>query len=222
VPWASANTLGSDEDCAAARQLVIHGVMAGLSTAGELIDRVERLDTADRRVLLHAARQLAGLESIDTVDGRRRFEAATAGRQDHRRGRVPLADMPRPKAATPSLRTRRARPLRSTSKRWWCPAHVDQAAEGDMQPRPSRLRYSESGAIVQYDPIRRARDAAREESHRRAAEERRADDAAAPSELREHEQAMAEAHRRELPQGFALRPNRSPPTRPATPAPQCC
>jgi hypothetical protein len=35
-----ANTLGSDEDCAVARQLVIHGVMAGLSTAGELIDRV--------------------------------------------------------------------------------------------------------------------------------------------------------------------------------------
>ena len=28
-----------------ARQLVIHGVLAGLSTAGELIERVQRLDT---------------------------------------------------------------------------------------------------------------------------------------------------------------------------------
>ena len=66
-----ANTLETDEDCAAARQLVICGVMAGLSTAGELVDRVKALDTSQRRQILSAARQPAGLKSTETVDAER-------------------------------------------------------------------------------------------------------------------------------------------------------
>jgi len=52
--------------------------MAGLHTAGELVDRVKALDKGNRRRLLDAARQLAGPESIETIEARRRVEAASA------------------------------------------------------------------------------------------------------------------------------------------------
>lgn len=197
-----ANTLEADEDCAAARQLVIHGVMAGLPTAGELVDRVEALDTSDRRLLLDAARALAGLESTGTVEGRRNFEAATTAAQITAAAESPWQTCPAEGCnAIPTNAAGTPAPV--DVKRWWCPAHRDQAADGDMQPRPSRLRYSESGAIIEYDPVEEAREAAREERNRRLVEDRQAERAAAAEQADRDKQASHEAFLRELAPGVA-------------------
>ena len=197
-----ANRLEADEDAAVARQMVISGVMAGLSTAGELVDRVERLGTADRRLLLNAARQLAGLEPTGTVEARRSFEAATASAQITAAAESPWQTCPAEGCnAIPTNEAGTPAPV--DVKRWWCPAHVDQAAEGDMQPRPSRLRYSESGAIVEYDPVEEAREARAEERRRQSAEDRRAERAVEAEAQRRDDDARREAFRKELAPGVA-------------------
>lgn len=94
---ALANQLETDEDRAVAQQLVLSGLMAGLSTAGELADRVEKLDKGDRRRLLDAARRLAGLEPIETVETRQKVERASlAARRSmaHHPGPLRLAYTP--------------------------------------------------------------------------------------------------------------------------------
>ena len=68
-----------------------------------------------------------------------------------------------------------------------------------MEPRPLRLRYSPSGAIVEYDPDEEARAAAAEESLRRQHEDRLAERAVEAAAMREHDEARATAFRRELP-----------------------
>jgi len=196
-----AGKLETDEDCAVARQLVISGLMAGLSTAGQLIDRVEALDKTGRRELLDAARRLAGLESIEVVEGRRRFEAFNASAQ-----LVAAAESPWQVCAADGCNTipvnHSGAPVPVDVKRWWCAAHRDQAAEGDMQPRPPRLRYSPSGAIIEFDPDEDAREARAEESRRRLREDRLAERAVQAEELAGLEQAQRERLTRELHQGF--------------------
>jgi hypothetical protein len=93
-------------------------------------------------------------------------------------------------------------PIPVNVRRWWCDAHRDEAADGDMEPRPSRLRYSPSGAIVEYDPDEEARAAAAEESRRRVREDRLAERAVEAAAKRESDEGRAAAFRRELPPGF--------------------
>src|SRR5215207_9313767 len=51
-------------------------------------------------------------------------------------------------------------PIPVDVKRWWCPTHLHLASEGDMAPRPSRLRIMPGGAIVEVDEAPEAREAA--------------------------------------------------------------
>jgi hypothetical protein len=196
-----ANHLESDEDCAVARQLVISGVMAGMSTAGELIERVEALDNAERRRLLDAARGCAGLDSTHTVEARHRFEGAMASA-----ALTAAAESPWQTCAAEGCNAiptnALGAPVPVDARRWWCPAHVDQAAEGDMQPRPPRLRYNDMGLLVEFDPVEEAREAKAEESHRRRREEREAERRAQAEEHAAFEQAQRDQLRRELPEGF--------------------
>ena len=196
-----AGKLETDEDSAVARQLVISGVMAGLSTAGELIDRVDALDPAGRRKLLDAARQLADLEPTRTIEARRRFEAATRSAR-----LTAAAESPWQSCSAGGCNAVPVNDLGGVipvdAKRWWCPEHVGLAADGDMQPRPPRLRYSPSGAIIEVDPVEEAREARAEERRRRLREDRLAERAVQAEEHERFEQAQRERRRREQPQGF--------------------
>jgi hypothetical protein len=50
-----------EEDGKVTRHLVVQPLLDGDRTVGDLIDRVERADPAERRRMLDAARQAAGL-----------------------------------------------------------------------------------------------------------------------------------------------------------------
>ena len=58
------------------RELVLEAAIAGDKTAGDLFDRLARIDPTDRRRLLDTMRERAGLESTADVEAHRRFEAA--------------------------------------------------------------------------------------------------------------------------------------------------
>jgi hypothetical protein len=70
-----------------------------------------------------------------------------------------------------------------------------------MEPRPSRLRFSPSGAIVEVDPQEDARQAAQAERRERQHEEELAVRRVKAAEHDEHERLREEAFRRELPPG---------------------
>jgi hypothetical protein len=196
----AAHVLPTDE-AAIVRQLVLNEIVGGqATTAGELIDRLEQASPAERRELLDAARVKAGLESTEQVEGRRKVEAASAAGRATAAAESPwqICHAERCDAA-PINHLGSQIPV--DAKRWFCPAHRDQAAPGDMDPRPSRLRYAPSGAIIEVDPVEEAKEAAREDSRRAIAEAQAADRAADADAARRHQQALDEDFRRLEPRG---------------------
>jgi hypothetical protein len=73
----AARELPTAEERTVVRQLVLSEITDGsASTAGELIDSLERSTPAERRELLDQARVKAGLPDTRTVEARRRMETA--------------------------------------------------------------------------------------------------------------------------------------------------
>lgn len=189
------------EDRPVARELAMYAAIElGMDTAGELLDHLEASSPAARRTLLDHARQRAGLPTTAEVEAQERFERANyaarlqAGKESpwqlcHAAGcnQIPLGEL--------------GIPTTTNVKRWWCPEHRHLAAEGDMQPRPSRLRFSPSGAIVEVDPAEEARQAAAAERRQRQHEEKLAARRVEAAEHEEHKRLRDEAFRRELPPG---------------------
>jgi hypothetical protein len=187
------------EDRQIARQLVLDAVIDGLSTAGELLDRLETADPASRRALLDRVRQDVGLRTTGEVEDQRRYDAASLAGRMRARANSPyqLCHAPDCNAAPRDELT--GAPAITDARKWWCPAHLDQAGPGDMEPRGSGIRISESGALVPVDEAAEEAEQAREESRRRQLEERLAErqpDVEAP---RERDQARREQYERELP-----------------------
>jgi hypothetical protein len=76
----AARVLPADEDRAVARQLVLGEIAGGsATTAGELIDQLEKASPEQRRKMLDDARVAVGLEDTGTVEFNERFAAANAG-----------------------------------------------------------------------------------------------------------------------------------------------
>jgi hypothetical protein len=165
--------LGQDDDRTVMRQIVISAqIDSGLTSAGELLDHIDRLAPAERRALLDEARKEYGLPSIEDVEREQRMAA-------------PLALRPAPLSPTTELRRRENGtfyevPL--TPSRW-------AAGEGGQLVD---LNAREADAARQ----RAIEDSTR--AQRRAREEERAVDAAACDA---HRRACAEQVRRELPPG---------------------
>lgn len=185
-----------------AREIVIGAMTDGLRTAGQLLDRLDSLEPGQRRQLLDHARVEAGLPSIAEVDAGVRAEIASkagavvASQYDPKlcNGKTPAG-----LACNAIGMTDYGVPAPSNVRRWFCAEHRDQARPGDMDPLPAPWRYSESGAIVEVDPVELAREAAAEESRRRQ-EQARLEDAAVEAEaIREHQAAIDAQHNRELP-----------------------
>ena len=63
----SARTLSTDEDRAVARQLVLDGSASGLTTVGQLLDRLEAASPTERRTMLDDARAAAGLPTATAL-----------------------------------------------------------------------------------------------------------------------------------------------------------
>ncbi len=180
---------GQDEDRAAARQLVLAARLDGLATAGQLIDHLEALTPTERREMLDAARAEQGLEPTGMVDARVRLaKTATA---------VELVCCAAPGCL--NAPTRLGIPYFPNVRRWWCAAHVNEAAPGDMEPIGSGLRLSPAGVPIPVDPADDAREAAVAESDRRQREARHAEREHDAREAAEHEEALREQLRTELP-----------------------
>lgn len=187
---------------AVTRQLVLDlAVGHGARTVGDVLRIVEGSSPAERRALLDVARTRAGLEDTGTVDAHERFEATShaarvtggalsAWQLCHSSGcdAMPLSEV--------------GIPCATTSRRWFCPAHRDEAEPGDLEPHTSGVRLSPSGALIPIDPDEEAREAAESESRRRLHDERVAGRQVEAAEAAESERLRAAAFRRELGPGI--------------------
>ena len=184
------------------REIVIGAMTDGVRTAGDLLDRLDSLEPAQRRQLLDHARQECGL----AVDRRRRRSGACgdgiAGRRSGRES-VPAAALPRQDPSWPRVQRDRhdrlRRPRLRPTRGWFCAAHADQARPGDLDPLPCPYKYAESGAIVEVDPAEIAREQAAAESRARQEHARLADAAAEAAIDAQHQAAIDAQHQRELP-----------------------
>ena len=185
-----------------AREIVFAAMLDGLSTAGQLLDRLDRLEPAQRRQLLDHARQECGLEPIADVEAGMRAEIASkageivASQYDPKlcNGRTPAG-----LACNAIGMTDYGVPAPSNVRRWFCAEHRDQARPGDMDPLPAPWKYSDSGAIVEVDPIELAREQTAAESRRVQQEADLAERATEAARLAEHQAAVDAQADRELP-----------------------
>ena len=184
-----------------AREIVFSAMFDGLSTAGQLLDRLDRLEPAQRRQLLDHARQECGLESIADVEAGMRAEIASKA------GEI-VASQYNPQLChgrtadgnfCNALPLNNGVPAATNTKKWFCEAHRGQARPGDLDPLPSPWRYSPSGAIIEVDAAELAREQTAAESRRVQREAELAERAAEAAAIREHQAAVDAQADRELP-----------------------
>ena len=181
------------DDRLVAREVALGARLDGLATAGELLDRLERLEPNERRAMLDQARQACGLPS--TADAEQQQHVATL---IHRSQSPPLqrcAIHDCTVIPTNGLGV----PAEGDVRRWHCPAHEHLASDEDMKPHGSGLRFSPSGVPVPDLPDDERREAIAAESARRLREAQAADRAVDADERREHQRAVAEQFDAELP-----------------------
>ncbi len=143
------------EDRATTRALVLEVAGEGISTAGELVDHIETLGPAQRRLLLADARVGAGLPAPDQVEAQERFRAAQPG--------LPVSSSPArddtgaaiqscPVCGAPAVDANGVhRPRRE--RRWHCPEHVHLAGEKDMADFEWVRRFSPAGVFEVINPM---------------------------------------------------------------------
>jgi hypothetical protein len=171
------------------------------TTAGDLIDKLKAASPDERRGMLDAARVKAGLPTTAEVEGRQRYEAACATARAQGAAQSPW-QLCHADACNAAPVNHLGAPVPVDVIRWFCAAHIDQAAPGDMAPRGSGLRIAPSGAIVPVDdPAEHAKQAAAAESRRRALEHEQAERAVEAEAKRQHDEARAAETRRLLPSG---------------------
>lgn len=182
------------DDARVVRQIVFGlRLDRGLTSAGAVLDHIEALTPAERRVLIDQARSALGLQSIEMIDAGERI------RQTSRPSALTMCRAPGctnvPIAEGGVLSTPRV-------KRWFCPAHIDQAEPGDMQPRGFGVRYSENGVIVPDDPVDRHREQVAAESRRHEVAARDEQATVEAEAMRRHQQAIREQTHREIPESL--------------------
>jgi hypothetical protein len=154
------------DDREVVRQLVLDAAGAGMRKVGELLDDLEHFSPAERRVLLDQARRRAGLATTGEAEEDARFERANQA------ARIQASlnsawQVCNAADCTAIPMNELGVPVETSVRKWFCPAHVHLAAEGDMEPRSSGIRIAESGALLEIDEAEEARVAAKAESRRR-------------------------------------------------------
>jgi hypothetical protein len=150
------------DETATVRQLVIGGVEAGLSTVGELLDRLDALDPHGRRTLLDNARASAGLppapraHHVEPIsDEPERDEAGATW---------PVCHEPGCRAYPTNVAT--GAPEKSRARRWRCSEHA-AGHEEDMLPWASSIVMGPAG-LRDLDAEESERVLAHREAERRA------------------------------------------------------
>ena len=203
--WELPNALDSHEEKMVCRELLAACRTAGMRRVGEVTLGLEQLTVDERRSLLDGLRRRCGLKSATQIDDERRYERAneaSAARAAANSGwqvchaaegcdQVPLNES--------------GIPCETSARRWFCLAHRDQAAPGDLEPRGPGIRISESGALVPVEPDEEARAAAEAESRRRQHEDKAAAREHEAAEMRENERRREAAFESELPWNQACR-----------------
>jgi hypothetical protein len=190
-----ANALEDPEERAVAREVLSAAHLVGMPTVGGVVGFFERLDPAERKTLLDKVRGRLGFKTSE----QRRFEAANqAG------AAVAAASSPWQSCAEcGALPVNEVGvPIPVNVRRWWCEGHRHSAAVGDMEPRSSGIRISESGALVPTDEGEVARAAAEADSRRRRLEAEAASREVEAAGRREYQRAIADQIAAELPRGF--------------------
>ena len=135
--WQLPKLLDSDEDARVTRELLTLSCRAGAKTVGQVVDVVESLDAADRRLYIDACRKSAGLRTATEIDDRAALDLAQAA------GRVRGNSLLQYCAhcdAVPLTETGTLREVKA--RRWHCAAHAHLAQPGDLEDRPAPWRYT--------------------------------------------------------------------------------
>jgi hypothetical protein len=192
--------LDDPEDREIARELFFHCYTSGVKTVGGVVRGLEQLTHYERRRLLDVLRKKAGLADTATVEQQREYKAANA------RGAVVAGQNSgwqlchAPDCNTVPM-SELGVPIVATVRRWFCPAHRDQAQPGDMEPRGSGIRISESGALVPVDEGETERAAERAKSAAASRDAAEAERKVEAEERRRYQQAVADDTRRLTPPG---------------------
>ena len=177
------------EDALTCRELLAVGYRAGARTVGQVVDLVESLDVADRRLFIDGARKLAGLKTATAIDDEAAIRLAqSAGRV---RG-APLLQTCHADGCNAIPLTEAGGWAETGAKRWHCDAHRDQARPSDLEDIPPPWRFTDCGTIVEADETEIARAAELAASRARAREAQAPDRALEVKERREHQRAIAE------------------------------
>jgi hypothetical protein len=155
----------------------------GILTVGELLDEIGTRDASGRRRLLDWARERAGIPTTREVDKSREFRRILADDPlppPSQRNQLPRDAQGRAWQQCPQCgawpTNEAGAPVPQRAKKWWCPRHRDQAAEGDMDDwQPTRLIALPGGGSrpeltaedqAYYEEIERKRQAEFEKQQR--------------------------------------------------------
>jgi hypothetical protein len=190
------------DDRRVAQKVVFDAVVnPEMQTVGDLLDHLEGLGQQGRRELLNDVRRTLDLPTTESVDAARESEAWRAAHahleQRDEFGFVDAAVCAADGCLAIPINPQTGGPARTNARRWWCSAHADQAAPGDLEPFVLRVRYGPSGDIQFID--REEAEARRQEHEQRRfraeREARQAERAQEAEELRRHEAALEEHFR---------------------------
>jgi len=174
------------EDARVTRQLVMDAIGTD-ATAGELIDRIERMSQAERRDLLDRTRVRVGMDTIADTEAHERFLAANRAIRPRPLQRCAVCDtVPTTRQGFPDLNV-------PPAKRWHCPAHEHLASAGDLDPPPSGVGLDMSPIPSDAELAReQRRDEQRRREHERRQQERRAEAEAIRKARERYEERVAE------------------------------
>jgi hypothetical protein len=133
-----------------------------LETVGDLINKIERASPEERRQIADEARAAAGLPSVAEAKSRR--ELALAQRDDPP---TPQQGPPRDYQGMAVQECAHADCTRLSvnevthvvgpvaARRWHCPEHEGEAAEGDMDPwTPPPVTYGPAGGLISEQQVK--------------------------------------------------------------------
>jgi hypothetical protein len=194
------------EERIVAREVLKEALLSeGRETVGELLDDLEAASREERRERVERARSRAGLPSLSSIEfdeAQRQRDAAAPPLRGADGGALQICHEPSCRAF-PVDRVGAHAP--HPARKWWCDQHRHLAADGDMEPWRSSLRWTPGprGVIdVEEDAQEAARWEAELERRRQRREANEAERRAEAEVLAEYERAAEEQRRRETPAGL--------------------
>ena len=178
------------------RGIVHQALVSGCTTAGGLVDALDKASHEERRQMLDDAREAAGLKSATDIDSDERFEAAQRDARLRSSGRVAgkafvgcsaegCSALPMDAAGLPA-------PV--ADRRWWCEAHRALAGPDDHLPPDDVVVIDAHFGVIEAPSVLAAMQA-KDDRRREADEQRRRERAAEAEAIRLAEQRYYEEYK---------------------------